>query len=346
MSKRKLLYLAAPGDTYLGPLHGFAEHLDVSVLNADGFGDLNRAGVDYWRGPGASVREFDAILVAHERAHTTPDWLLSASVPRLFLSIDPIFFPDEHRLLAPCCDAVLSASRDFVDVYHRLGLQRAEWFPYAYSPAEYFPAPAEKKWDLLFVGNVIPSIHDRRSRLLNLLSTEFSVRITRLPRDEVSAAYQEARIVLNIGATDRMNLRVFEALGAGAFLLTSWADDLTPHFEDGVDLVTFTDDTVVDLARRYLSDDVARERVAAHGHRTASQGHTWAHRGRRLAELIDELIEAGVGAPAKPPAARALRSYRNRELRGRSLVAAFERLPTPIQSAVRKVRGFARRSES
>lgn len=94
-----------------------------------------------------------------------------------------------------------------------------------------------------------------------------------------------ARLVFNSSIAGDLNMRVFEALGMGAALLTdraASANGLLDLFTDGEHLITYDDDTLVDLARRYLEDSEARERIACAGRQLVLESETYSRRVRTI----------------------------------------------------------------
>jgi len=73
--------------------------------------------------------------------------------------------------------------------------------------------------------------------------------------------------------------RNFEVPGCGAFLLTGEADNLGDYYEEGREVVTFSDvDDMIDKIRYYLRHEEERETVAEAGFRRTLSEHTYFHR--------------------------------------------------------------------
>ncbi len=125
----------------------------------------------------------------------------------------------------------------------------------------------------------------RRSSLARALHERFGERaamITGLAPEELMTRYGHARVVVNDGGDRHLpiTMRVFEATGAGAVLLT----DPLPGTE-----VLFEPDTEYAVIGGDIADQVETlqetgERMAAAGHERAMRSHTYDHR-------VDELLE-------------------------------------------------------
>jgi len=83
----------------------------------------------------------------------------------------------------------------------------------------------------------------------------------------------------------QMKARVFEAPGAGGFLLTERAMHLNDYYHVGEEIETFDSrDELVEKIRYYLDRPDARDRIALAGHERTRCEHTY---GRRFAALLE-----------------------------------------------------------
>ena len=81
-----------------------------------------------------------------------------------------------------------------------------------------------------------------------------------------------------------LNLRVFEATGAGTFLLTPDVPDLPACFEPGREVAAYhSPEELAELAHRGMKDTPWARRIAEAGHQRALAEHTFAHRARTIA---------------------------------------------------------------
>lgn len=116
--------------------------------------------------------------------------------------------------------------------------------------------------------------------------------------EEKSKAFRAAKIVLNNlqpGEIWGVNVRTFEACGAGAFQLVNARPGLANLFTDGQELVTFRD--VVQLRERidhYLARPEERWVIAEAGSARAHREHTYAH---RLRLMMDTVAGVSTGYP-------------------------------------------------
>jgi hypothetical protein len=174
-------------------------------------------------------------------------------------------------------------------------------FPFAVAPEISGPgAPLDTRpYDVGFVGAGIDAeggTYGRRRRMLDDLRRTFGDRCRfeyGMKPEEMAALYREARVVINeVGNQHHpITMRVFEAVGNGALLLT---DD-----EPGTDLLLHRGEHYVvleDAAAAQVEALLGREdtaQVAAAGHRWADRNHTYDHR-------IDELFAIAAATDPLP----------------------------------------------
>lgn len=102
-----------------------------------------------------------------------------------------------------------------------------------------------------------------------------------------------AKIVLNItrtqfyGAETGVNLRIFEALAAGCFLLTDYCDEVAELFQIGEELEVFrSSKELIEKVDYYLQHPEKRHAIAQKGHETFLSKHTWESRAKLLVQKM------------------------------------------------------------
>lgn len=163
----------------------------------------------------------------------------------------------------------------------------AEWLPHAFEPLAYPRRKIIPKYDVCFVGHINS---ENRIDFLDRMFKEFSNFFFGKRLFEAAAEkFNQSKIVLNISIKDDINMRVFETLGTGSFLLTNEVPTLHELFEDGKHLVTYkTLDEAVDKARYYIAHDSEREKIAQAGYEEVMAKHTYKHRVEKILETIKQ----------------------------------------------------------
>jgi hypothetical protein len=83
------------------------------------------------------------------------------------------------------------------------------------------------------------------------------------------------------------NMRLFEATGAGACLLTDWQEDLSNYFEPDVEVATYrSPEELIRKARFLMEHPEERQRIAKAGQARTLRDHTFCQRAHLLADII------------------------------------------------------------
>jgi hypothetical protein len=187
-----------------------------------------------------------------------------------------------------------------------------ERFPFAVAP-ELFSGglPFEDRpYEVAFVGAHLGSggPYTGRQELLRRVEEAWPGHLISfredVPPGEVAATYGRAKVVLNEGGSRHfpITMRVFEAVGSGALLLTEPAPGLPLLFSMGEHYQVLQGDPVAAL-RSILADPDRAAAIAAAAHRHALERHTYDHR-------VDELLEALLKIDPEPRPAPTRPSHR------------------------------------
>lgn len=219
------------------------------------------------------------------------DWL---SCPTAHISIDT-WHDFAEMIHARPYDFVFAGQREFAEHFANAGCAHAHWLPLACDPDVHHLVSVEKNHDIAFVGSIERSLHSERANRITRLAEHFSVLAdTALDSASMSRAYSTAKLAFNSSVAQDVNMRVFEVMAIGAPLLTNRNADVNGLFElfrDGEHLVAYDDETLLDLARAYLHDDMAREKVAKNARAEVLAHHTYAHRVKKLLTIIGKTVD-------------------------------------------------------
>ncbi|WP_417430138.1 glycosyltransferase family protein [Kiloniella sp.] len=176
-----------------------------------------------------------------------------------------------------------------------------------------------KKCDVIFAGQ-IGYLHNKRQRFLEHLArvpefqeNKYSLRLhlanwTSMDLSEMEQYIQptvwgmemfrtlkSARIVVNnhIDMADNIasNMRIFETVGVGSFLLTEQCHELSEIFEPGVEVETYNSlSEMEDKIRFYLKHPEKREEIARKGQERCLKDHGLRKRSEELNDLIGKYL--------------------------------------------------------
>lgn len=178
-------------------------------------------------------------------------------------------------------DHVFCAQKKAAEDFRREGIKNAYWLPHAVEPTAYYPHPWVKKYDVVFVGNVN---NEGRAEYLDRLFKEFpNWYFGKHLFEEAAEKFCQGKIVFNHAIKEDVNMRLFEVLATGSFLLTQCVPTLEELFTDGSHLATYHDvDSMVETARYYLERPELREKIAEAGYKEVLAKHTFKHRAEEI----------------------------------------------------------------
>lgn len=117
---------------------------------------------------------------------------------------------------------------------------------------------------------------------------------SRVSANECLDILRKSEITVNILTGDdtfepkAINIRTFEALGTGTFLLVKDDPLLYKYFQPGKDFVTFkTPNELRSKAKYYLTHERERQKIAEHGWKTVKSKHTYEIRVRAMLKNIE-----------------------------------------------------------
>ena len=262
----------------------------------------------------AQVENFQPDVVYLQHVHSLGEDTLAAlrGHGRLLvgqLATEP---PPLERLRA--FDLIVTALPAFVTRFAEAGV-RTELLPLAFDErvrakvAEREP----QHHDAVFVGSLGRTQHRRSNGLLARAAREVPIEfwgygghlwppwspVKRRYRGEawgldMYAVLAGSRIVINrhgaIAGPHAVNMRMYEATGMGALLLTDNGGTLSHVFESGTEAVAYaTRRDLVDRVRHFLRHEDERAEIAAAGQARTLRDHTYS---RRMAELVSILEDA------------------------------------------------------
>lgn len=194
-------------------------------------------------------------------------------------------------------DFVFAAQYDGTQELRDHGIATVSWLPLAADPKLHRPFALTQTYDVCFVGNVFPG---PRAELLKLIQQRFpNIFVGHRYFEEMARTYSASKIVFNRSIKNDVNMRVFEALACGGFLLTNDLSDNGQEelFKDGVHLGTYHGpEDLLDKIGYYLSHEKVRKKIAERGRKHILARHTYRH---RMEKILSE-VQKGAGRPTTP----------------------------------------------
>lgn len=218
-------------------------------------------------------------------AHLGPEYRYKKA-----LDFDYVFF-NQKRFMPEFAETLRTAKK---------GPKSWSFLPHAVEPLAYPSFEIIKKYDVAFIGHLQDQVNYNGFSRVDMLDRAFKefpnfyfgTRNMSRPGvnmfEDAARKFCMSKIVLNISIKDDINMRVFETMATGSFLLTNWLPSLGDLFEDGKHLVTYrTLDEMVEKAKYYLAHDEEREKIAKAGQEEVLKKHTYSHRIEKILKVIN-----------------------------------------------------------
>jgi spore maturation protein CgeB len=210
-------------------------------------------------------------------------------------------------------DMMISQLPATVRAFRALGV-RSEVSHLAFEPAilDALPAAPAADIDISFVGTVSVD-HQQRIALLEAVASRYDLKLWgnrpktlpassplhRCYQSEVWGAdmYQvlrRSRITLNshidMAGSEAGNMRLFEATGVGAFLLTDFKENLHTLFAPDREVAVWRSiDDCLKVIGRMIGDDNGRAAIARAGQARTMAQHTYRHRAAEILKLVEAM---------------------------------------------------------
>lgn len=224
-----------------------------------------------------------------------PKNIKSLGIPTACYLIDSHLSLEWHVKWATNFDYVFIAQKEYIPAFIAAGNKNVFWLPLGCDPDIHCVGPHAKQYDVGFVGSV-NDVKSRRYELLTKVESKFRLSYQRCFWTEMSEFFAKSKIVFNNAIKNDLNMRVFEVLSSGSFLLTDMTkgNGQAEMFIDGEDYGIYTDENILEKTGYYLNNEELRERIAKNGQMIAHKAHTYKHR-------VDEILNVALGGVKATP---------------------------------------------
>ncbi|MBU5638028.1 glycosyltransferase [Geomonas sp. Red69] len=276
-------------------------------------------------------------------------------------------------------DLIISNFEFSLELAKKRGARATRFFMPGFPPhVAKVVAAEEKRYDVVFTGQVSEAHHRRRAVLNELCAAagrgNFSLDCF-IPEPlegfapgivqhnhgavwgmDMFRTLRRGRIALNVqcdmGSEQAGNMRLFEAAGSGSFLLTDYQANISRYFEPGRELETYASPgELAEKVRYYLEHPEAREEIARRGQQRCLAEYAMDKLAFKMDELIKETLAAkGTPVPC-PPCGKAPPAAQTGEITGNAIAATITEKGnetmtqgTAQQSVEEKVSSFIKES--
>ena len=220
-------------------------------------------------------------------------------------------------------DLIFSSFPHFVEEFRRQGIT-AYYQPLAFEPRiNQSLAPSDRTQTVTFVGGLSTAHKERQqfvASLAKLVPLECwgygvdslrtsGVEQTRLHGEvwggDMFSTLRRSRITINhhtdVAQTYANNMRLFEATGCGALLVTDYKNNLSDLFKIGEEVIAYRSlDECAALVRYYIAHPEEARRIADRGQARTFRDHTYARRMTHTAEILSRHLEERQGHQRLP----------------------------------------------
>ncbi len=215
-----------------------------------------------------------------------PQNLHKIKIPKACYLIDSHLNLEWHLQWALLFDYVFIAQIEYLEAFRKAGCKNVYWLPLGCDVEIHKKTTTNKLYDIGFVGSVFPG--SRRAKLLNKLSEKINIHYERCFWLDMADVFSKSKIVFNNAVSNDLNMRLFEVMSTGSFLLTDLAKNSAQDilFTDKVDYGIYDDNNIDEIAKYYLKNEKEREEIALNGQRKVHKAHQYAHRAIDMLNVI------------------------------------------------------------
>lgn len=256
----------------------------------------------------------DFILYLESGIPFLPQGLIEAPCPVLGLLTEDLLHADRYNAISPYFDLALCTWKSSETSYRAYGHHNVRQWYYGARPEFCVDEGLERIYDVAFLGNLNRRVQRQRlyaiRKILRLREEGLNVYVGNLLFfHDYNRVHCQSKIVYHQGITDQVNMRVFEAMGAGCLVIMRRPrdpNDPSSHFfSDREDVIYCdTDEEALDLIRYYARHEEERRRIAEAGRRRVLAEHNYTD---VVGQLLEEVLPC---VPGEFEKARRLRLER------------------------------------
>jgi glycosyltransferase involved in cell wall biosynthesis len=236
------------------------------------------------------------ILILQPDVSRLPHGLVSSKTPTACFQIDTYSGLQKRLKWSMLYDYVFVFHPGFDRLFNEAGHPRVICLPHAVEAVLFErETGSNRTYEVGWVGTLQGSQNRMRRRYIDTLKACFHM--NELDRhyspEEMAAIYSRSKIVVNISRDDHLsdaNLRCFEAMAAGALLITAKPTELADYgFIEGVHYIAFESESDLCLkVKSFLADDTARQGIARAGRSLVIDKHTYDRRVDTILEIVGQ----------------------------------------------------------
>lgn len=261
----------------------------------------------------AQVKQIKPDVLYIQEYNILSDGFIAKLKPFVKLIVGQVASPIPIHRSYKSYDLVLTSFPHFVEIFRKKRI-KSEYFRLAFDDRILKEVNLfDPKFGITFVGG-ISKAHKQGKELLKEVSDHLPIELFGYGRDvldPLSNAYKhhhgevwglemykilaQSRISLNrhidVSENFANNMRLFEATGMGACLVTDWKENLHTLFEPEEEVVTYRcADELIEKVIYLLENDKERQKIAHAGQKRTLKEHNYQNRMKELSEMLEKSI--------------------------------------------------------
>lgn len=210
-------------------------------------------------------------------------------------------------------DLIITSFPHYVNKFRKMGI-KSEYLKLCFEPRILKKIGQNKKiYDISFVGSFTPQ-HLEGTKMLEKLAKKLPVNVWGrggeyiLPNSPIKKYYHgeawgldmykifsQSKIVINrhidVAENYANNMRLYEASGVGALILTDKKVNISDMFEVNNEIVEYSDSKdLIDKARYYLKKSTIRDKIAKNGQKRTLDDHSYFKRMNELIKILQKYV--------------------------------------------------------
>lgn len=261
----------------------------------------------------SQVKHIKPDVLYIQEGNVLSDSFIAKLKPLVKLIVGQVASPISKQRTYKSYDLVLTSFPHFVERFRKRGIA-SEYFRLAFDERVLGEVKSiEPKFEVTFVGG-ISKAHGLGYELIKEICEHLPIELFGYGKDTLdpsSAAYQhhrgevwgldmyrtlaQSRITLNrhidVAENYANNMRLYEATGMGACLITDWKENLHTIFEPEEEVVTYcTANELIEKVKYLLANNRERLKIAKAGQERTLKEHNYHNRMKELLEILDDYI--------------------------------------------------------
>jgi hypothetical protein len=226
-----------------------------------------------------------------------PRDIQSSPILTACMDIDSFWWTESRIRWSLLFDHAFVWHKTLVPRYQAAGHPSVHAVPHAVDAPTYadcFPE-SDRPLEIGWVGHLGYGQHARRDRIIGALVSRFKMNELRkrYTKQETADVYRQSKIVVNVARDEfppEANMRCYEAMAAGALLITQIPSELTDwSFREGEHFIGWRKEAEIPgLVNTYLHNENERTKIARAGREMTMGGFTFQHCRDRMLAVLQE----------------------------------------------------------